>query len=219
MAHAMELVGERWALLVVRELMLGAKRFGDIKDGSAGYQRERALASSGRARACRSGHSAQAAQARRRLGLRAHRHGRASSNRSCSSSAAGPRATRTTARICTSAVTSLILSLRTNFDRRSGRRRESHHRPASRTTSPTSRASRASKLTIEPGDSSDADAIIAGDPRDVRRRHLRRPALRRCDLDGRSGRDRRHCSGRKVPTSLYAAPCGVIVLARLTSPI
>jgi DNA-binding HxlR family transcriptional regulator len=30
-AHGLELVGERWALLVVRELMLGAKRFGDLK--------------------------------------------------------------------------------------------------------------------------------------------------------------------------------------------
>lgn len=36
MAHALELIGERWALLVVRELMLGAKRFGDIKDGLPG---------------------------------------------------------------------------------------------------------------------------------------------------------------------------------------
>ena len=35
-AHALDLVGERWALLVVRELMLGAKRFGDIKDGLPG---------------------------------------------------------------------------------------------------------------------------------------------------------------------------------------
>ena len=35
-AHALELVGERWALLVVRELMLGAKRFGDIKQGLPG---------------------------------------------------------------------------------------------------------------------------------------------------------------------------------------
>jgi DNA-binding HxlR family transcriptional regulator len=35
-AHALELVGERWALLVVRELMLGAKRFGDIKEGLPG---------------------------------------------------------------------------------------------------------------------------------------------------------------------------------------
>jgi DNA-binding HxlR family transcriptional regulator len=35
-AHALELVGERWALLVLRELMLGAKRFGDLKDGLPG---------------------------------------------------------------------------------------------------------------------------------------------------------------------------------------
>ena len=30
-AHALDLVGERWALLVVRELMLGPKRFSDLK--------------------------------------------------------------------------------------------------------------------------------------------------------------------------------------------
>jgi len=30
-AHGLELVGERWALLVVRELLLGPKRFGDLK--------------------------------------------------------------------------------------------------------------------------------------------------------------------------------------------
>ena len=31
MAHALDLVGERWALLVVRELMLGPKRFSDLR--------------------------------------------------------------------------------------------------------------------------------------------------------------------------------------------
>lgn len=30
-AHALELVGERWALMVLRELMLGPKRFSDLK--------------------------------------------------------------------------------------------------------------------------------------------------------------------------------------------
>lgn len=30
-AHALDLVGERWALLVMRELMLGARRFGDLR--------------------------------------------------------------------------------------------------------------------------------------------------------------------------------------------
>jgi DNA-binding HxlR family transcriptional regulator/putative sterol carrier protein len=32
-AHALDLVGERWALLVVRELLLGPKRFTDLKLG------------------------------------------------------------------------------------------------------------------------------------------------------------------------------------------
>jgi DNA-binding HxlR family transcriptional regulator len=30
-AHALDLVGERWALLVMRELLLGPKRFGDLR--------------------------------------------------------------------------------------------------------------------------------------------------------------------------------------------
>jgi len=30
-AHALDLVGERWALLVMRELMLGPRRFGDLR--------------------------------------------------------------------------------------------------------------------------------------------------------------------------------------------
>lgn len=32
-AHALELIGERWALLVVRELTLGPKRFTDLRTG------------------------------------------------------------------------------------------------------------------------------------------------------------------------------------------
>jgi DNA-binding HxlR family transcriptional regulator len=35
-AHALELVGERWALLVVRELFLGPKRFTDLRHGLPG---------------------------------------------------------------------------------------------------------------------------------------------------------------------------------------
>jgi DNA-binding HxlR family transcriptional regulator len=31
MAHALDLVGERWALLIIRELMLGPKRFTDLR--------------------------------------------------------------------------------------------------------------------------------------------------------------------------------------------
>src|SRR3954464_5929351 len=32
-AHALDVVGERWGLLVVRELLLGPKRFGDLHRG------------------------------------------------------------------------------------------------------------------------------------------------------------------------------------------
>jgi DNA-binding HxlR family transcriptional regulator len=35
-AHALELIGERWALLVVRELVLGPKRFGDLRKSLPG---------------------------------------------------------------------------------------------------------------------------------------------------------------------------------------
>ncbi|MCB1391386.1 MAG: helix-turn-helix transcriptional regulator [Rhodobacteraceae bacterium] len=35
-AHALDLIGDRWAILVLRELMLGPKRFGMIKAGMPG---------------------------------------------------------------------------------------------------------------------------------------------------------------------------------------
>ena len=35
-ARALDLVGERWALLVVRDLILGPKRFTDLRRGLAG---------------------------------------------------------------------------------------------------------------------------------------------------------------------------------------
>lgn len=35
-SHALDLVGERWALLVVRELLLGPKRYSDVRDGLCG---------------------------------------------------------------------------------------------------------------------------------------------------------------------------------------
>ena len=35
-AHALDLIGDRWALLVVRELMLGPKRFGALRAGLPG---------------------------------------------------------------------------------------------------------------------------------------------------------------------------------------
>jgi DNA-binding HxlR family transcriptional regulator len=35
-AHALDLIAERWALLVVRELLLGPKRFTDLRSGLPG---------------------------------------------------------------------------------------------------------------------------------------------------------------------------------------
>src|SRR5690242_21476285 len=35
-AHALDLVGERWALLVMRELLLGPKRFSDLRTSLPG---------------------------------------------------------------------------------------------------------------------------------------------------------------------------------------
>jgi DNA-binding HxlR family transcriptional regulator len=52
-AHGLDLVGERWALLVVRELLLGPKRFTDLRSGLPGAspdvlsQRLRELADAG----------------------------------------------------------------------------------------------------------------------------------------------------------------------------
>ena len=38
-ARALELVGERWALLIVRDLLIGPKRFGEIQRGLPGRAR------------------------------------------------------------------------------------------------------------------------------------------------------------------------------------
>jgi len=60
-AHAMELVGGRWALLVVRELLLGPKRYGDLHRGLPGVshtvlsQRLRELEAGGVLRRARHG--------------------------------------------------------------------------------------------------------------------------------------------------------------------
>jgi len=35
-AHALDLIGERWAMLVMRELLLGPRRFGDLRSGLPG---------------------------------------------------------------------------------------------------------------------------------------------------------------------------------------
>ena len=63
-AHALDLIGERWALLVMRELMLGPKRFGDLRSRPAGDQRQRADPAAGGAGGGRAAGAAPAAAAR-----------------------------------------------------------------------------------------------------------------------------------------------------------
>src|SRR3954468_24372054 len=78
-AHALDLVGERWALLVVRELLFGPKRFTDLRAGLPNAspdvltQRLRLAPRQARARGC--GAARQAGPAGRVVGLRAHRVG------------------------------------------------------------------------------------------------------------------------------------------------
>ena len=62
-AHALDLVGERWALLVVRELLLGPKRFTDLRDGPAPRQLQHPRRAPARARAGRRHPASQAAAA------------------------------------------------------------------------------------------------------------------------------------------------------------
>ena len=103
MAHGLDLVGERWALLVVRELMLGAKRFGDIKDGLPGISSQRALAPSRRARAGRAWSRGASSPNRPPSGSTTSPTGRRELEPMMQQFGRWAARTLTTARICTSA--------------------------------------------------------------------------------------------------------------------
>ena len=81
-SRALDVVGERWALMVVRELLLGPKRFTDIRAGLPNLsadvlaQRLRGLEEAGIVR------HARAAAPRRLAGLRADRRAVSPSSRS-----------------------------------------------------------------------------------------------------------------------------------------
>ena len=68
-AHALDLIGERWALLVVRDLLLGPKRFTDLLAGPARGQPRRAHPAAARAHRGRGSASPAAHPARSFLGL------------------------------------------------------------------------------------------------------------------------------------------------------
>ncbi len=162
-AHALELVGERWALLVVRELMLGAKRFGDIKDGLPGI--------SANVLSHRLDELERAALVSRRklpkpaavwvYDLTPWARDLEPIMQTLGRWAARDPLHRKDLHFGT---TSLILSLRTNFDPTLAD--GLHLRIALRPDDESYLAQVARrKLTIESGDPAEADATIAGDPR------------------------------------------------------
>ena len=162
-AHALELVGERWALLVVRELMLGAKRFGDIKDGLPGI--------SANVLSHRLDELERAGLVTRRklpkpasvwvYDLTPWARDLEPIMQTLGRWAARDPAHRKDLHFGT---TSLILSLRTNFDPSlaDGLQLVIALRPHDE--SYVARVAR-KKLTIEPGEPAQPDATIAGDPR------------------------------------------------------
>lgn len=163
MAHGLELVGERWAMLVVRELMLGAKRFGDIKDGLPGIsanvlshrldELERAgLVTRRKLPKPASVWVYDLTDWARELEPVMQRFGRWA--------ARDPHHRKD----LHFGVTSLILSLRTNFDPllAAGQMLTIQLRPNDEAYVATVARRR---LTIAPGETAEPDATIAGDPR------------------------------------------------------
>jgi DNA-binding HxlR family transcriptional regulator len=162
-AHALELVGERWALLVVRELMLGAKRFGDIKEGLPGI--------SANVLSHRLDELEQAGLVTRRklpkpaavwvYDLTPWARDLEPIMQTLGRWAARDPEHRKDLHFGT---TSLILSLRTNFDPSLA---DGVHLVIALRPNDESYVARVArkKLTIEAGDPAEADATIAGDPR------------------------------------------------------
>ena len=74
-ARGLDLVGERWALLIVRELLLGPKRFTDLRAGLPGASPNALTDRTARADAGRRPVPPAAPRAGRIVGLRAHRLG------------------------------------------------------------------------------------------------------------------------------------------------
>ena len=103
LAHALELIGERWALLVLRELMLGPRRFSELQGRPAGDQRQRAHPAADRARGARAGSVRRGCRRRRRCRFTKRRAGGWRRSRSSRRSAAGRREARATTRRCRSA--------------------------------------------------------------------------------------------------------------------
>ena len=192
-AHALDLVGERWALLVVRELLLGPKRFTDLRNGLPNAstnilaERLRELEEGGVVR------KRKLPPPGRRVRLRADRVG------------PGAGADRDPARRLGRA-----LALPARDDRRSAPTRSSS--PCARSSTPRPPARRAGTYEIRLGETTSSTSSSRGGGRDRaparrrrgarrrdrdRPRHLRRPDLRPALARRRPGGGRREIEGGK----------------------
>jgi len=162
-AHALDLVGERWALLVVRGLMLGAKRFGDLKGDLPGIsanvlshrldELERAgLLTRRKLPKPAAVWVYELTDWARDLEPIMQQFGRWA--------ARDPNHRRD----LLFGVTSLVLSLRTNFDPSLAEGHKLTVRLVANDETYVATVAR-KKLTIEPGDTASADVTISGDPR------------------------------------------------------
>ena len=180
-ARALDLVGERWALLVVRELLLGPKRFTDLRAGLPNIgpdvlsQRLRELEDERRRRA------RQAPSAGRLAGLRADRaRARARAGRA-RSSAAGAASAPVPAEDAPLGPDAAMLALKTMFDAADG--------------------FRAPTLEVRFGEDR-YDVRVDGDRLDDRARQRRPPGR---DDRHRPGRRSRPCSGTAAPSPICAS--------------
>ncbi len=72
-ARALDVVGERWTLLIVRELLLGPRRFTDLADGLPGIGSSVLTSRLTDLEQTRTGRQADLARSRRLGRVRAHR--------------------------------------------------------------------------------------------------------------------------------------------------
>ena len=207
-AHALDLVGERWALLVVRELLLGPKRFTDLQERASEREHQHPGRAASRARGGRRRAQAQAAAAGRLLRLRADRVGSGAGADRDPASAPGapahpsrprrPRSapTRSSSRCARSSIPTAAGEIE------SGPTRCGSARTSSTSSSAPATAARSSSSAAPPrsADGGDRDR-----PRDPRRRPLR-PALRSTMRPGGGRRSRSRASKRSIARFLRLFP-------------
>ena len=198
-ARALDVVGERWALLVVRELLLGPKRFTDLRAGLPKVspdvlsQRLRELEQAGLLQPPQ----ARAAGARRRSTSSPSAGAR--SSRSCWSSAAGAASAPFPAGDAAFGADAFVIALKTMFDPAAadGRRRQRTSCGSARTGFRVARGRRRGSRSR--AGTAEARRDDRDRPRHARGGALARPAAVRGAADGRR-RDRgQHTCGQALP--------------------